>query len=289
MDKSHRRTGEDDAADLLIAEGTHCHCDCKVGLSGTGRSDAEGDGVVLDRIGVFFLPQRFGLDRFAFDRHSDTAVVHLHHALLAALFHQCDYIADILFRQGPVLCNHRQQGVHRALRFGNCFAFAGDFHLGAAADKMHAKMFLNNFCVLVRISKQDQNLFYFFNLQYLFDEFSPQKYIKITIFQFSLVIIPHQIIFLNTLSKFKCNLCHFAQNFALIFSHPFLPSSSEVGRDEGVRYPFCKYLCFSTVYYITNSLGLSFVQLYYLFSLIFSHILPLSLNRKSHSAMNKIV
>ncbi len=126
----------------------------------------------------FFLSQRFGLDRLALDGHCDAAVVHLHHALLAALFHQCNHIADILFRQGPVLCNHRKQGVHCALRFGNRLAFAGDFHLGAAADKMHAKMLFNNFCVLVRISKQDQNLFYFFNLQYLFDEFSSKNILK---------------------------------------------------------------------------------------------------------------
>ena len=114
------------------------------------------------------------------------------------------------------------------------------------ADKMHAKMLFNNFCVLVRISKQDQNLFYFFNLQYLFDEFSLQKYIKITIFQFSLVIIPHQIIFLNTLSKFKCNICHFAQNFVQIFSHLFLYSRLESHRDESICYQkyhavYCPY------------------------------------------------
>ena len=132
-------------------------------------------------------------------------------------------------------------------------------------------MLFNNFCVLVRISKQDQNLFYFFNLQYLFDEFSLQKYIKITIFQFSLVIIPHQIIFLNTLSKSKCNICHFAQNFVQIFSHLFLYSRLESHRDESICYQkyHAFYFPYSILYHIPYWIVICATLLF-----IFTHLFP---------------
>ena len=124
----------------------------------------------MDGVDIFFLSQGFGLNRFSLDSDGNTAIVHLGHALFAALFHQGDDIAHILLGEVAVLGNHGKQSIYGTLRLRDRFGFTGDLDLGAAADNADPKMFFNYFDVLVGVSKQRQNVLYPFDLQYLFDE-----------------------------------------------------------------------------------------------------------------------
>ena len=69
-----RRTREDDAADLLALERLDGHRHREVGLAGTGRADAEGDGVLADRVDVALLTCGLGPDRLALVGEDDVAV-----------------------------------------------------------------------------------------------------------------------------------------------------------------------------------------------------------------------
>ena len=60
-----RRTGQDDALHLLLTEGRDGHRHAEVGLTGTRRTDAEGDHVLTDRIHVVLLAEGLRLDRLA--------------------------------------------------------------------------------------------------------------------------------------------------------------------------------------------------------------------------------
>ena len=57
-----RRAGEDDPVDLARAERGGGHRDGEEGLAGAGRADAEGDGVVADRVDVALLVDRLRRD-----------------------------------------------------------------------------------------------------------------------------------------------------------------------------------------------------------------------------------
>ena len=108
------------------------------------------------------------------DGDGNAAVVHLRHALLAALFDQGDDIAHILFGKIAVLGDHGKQGIHCALRLGDRLRLPSDLDLGAAADDVDAEMFFYDFHVLIRVAKQGQHVLNPFDLQYLFDESSLQ-------------------------------------------------------------------------------------------------------------------
>ena len=94
--------------------------------------------------------------------------------MLAALFDQGDDIAHILFGKIAVLGDHGKQGIHCALRLGDCLRLPSDLDLGAAADDADSEMFFYDFHVLIRIAKQGQHVLNPFDLQYLFDESSLQ-------------------------------------------------------------------------------------------------------------------
>ena len=56
------RTREDDASDFLLAQRVDGHRHREVRLAGTGRADAEGDGVLADRVDVVLLTGGLGTD-----------------------------------------------------------------------------------------------------------------------------------------------------------------------------------------------------------------------------------
>jgi hypothetical protein len=61
----HRRTGQDDAVDLLVLQGLDGFRDSQVGLARSGRPDAEDHSVLVDGIDVPFLIERLRSDCLA--------------------------------------------------------------------------------------------------------------------------------------------------------------------------------------------------------------------------------
>ena len=90
----HGGAGEDDAFDFLVLHRNHRHGDSKIRFARTGGPHGEGTGVLLNRVHVGFLAQRFAfyLPSAAGDR--DHIAHDFADAIRVALRRQPDCIAD---------------------------------------------------------------------------------------------------------------------------------------------------------------------------------------------------
>ena len=97
-----RRTGQDDALHFLLTKGRDGHRHTEVGLTGTRRTDAEGDHVLADRIHVVLLAEGLRLHRLAQCGAREDILIDLHHVAAPALLGEAegDRIIYVLLGQG---------------------------------------------------------------------------------------------------------------------------------------------------------------------------------------------
>ena len=67
----HCRAGEHDAGNILGFKSLYRHGNGQIGLAGTRRANAKGDGIGADGIEIFLLAQCFGPDRPSLDRYGN--------------------------------------------------------------------------------------------------------------------------------------------------------------------------------------------------------------------------
>ena len=111
----HRRAGQHDAGNIFGLERLDSHGHSKVGLAGTRRADAKGNGVVPDGVEVLFLAQGLGTDGPAFDRHRHEVFGQLSDALFLAVMRKAQAVAHrLVFQRRMVLDKEKHPLTARA-------------------------------------------------------------------------------------------------------------------------------------------------------------------------------
>ena len=147
----HRRAGQHDAGDIFGLERLDSHGHSKVGLAGTRRADAKGDGVVPDGVEVLFLAQGLGTDGPAFDRHRHEVFGQLSDALFLAVMRKAQAVAHRLVFQRRMVLDKEKHPLHRTGRSCNIGRFARNAQHRTAAHRRHRKFFLQHTDVPVTV------------------------------------------------------------------------------------------------------------------------------------------
>ncbi len=153
-----RRAREDNAVDLFIPEGRHGRRHREKGFARSGGADAEGDGVVFNRVNVFLLADRFGLYRLALARDADNVARDLVDLALAALFDKLYNVADILLVDILSARGEGQKARNGLFSQHDAFFFARDVKLGLTVGDFDAKLVFNDVDIAVKGAKDADDL-----------------------------------------------------------------------------------------------------------------------------------
>ena len=156
----HGGSGQDDAVDFLGSKRSDRHRDRQIGLARTGRTDRDGDGVVLDRGAVALLTHRFRLDGLTLRRHTNTVGREGLDLLLAAVVDQRDTVGDVLLRELFAAVQKAQQAVDDLRRLQYALCFSRDLQLAVTRVHAYAELILDDFDVGIKAAEQRGGMFH---------------------------------------------------------------------------------------------------------------------------------
>lgn len=148
------RARQDDAPHLLVAQGRDSHDDSQVRLARAGRSDAERDGIVADRIEVEPLPQRLGAHMAAARSHEDRVAEERVQCLALAAAHETDAVADLMHRDCRALTIEILELFDERRCHLHLSGFAEDLELLAAADELAVKILAEHLQKLIPVPEK---------------------------------------------------------------------------------------------------------------------------------------
>ena len=150
---------QDDAVDLFGTEGRDGLRHSEIGFAGTGRADADGDGILFNGLEIFLLTERLGLDRAALRRHADDVLGDLADLILVSGLDERDEIAHLLRVDLLALGREREQCLDGAGRIVDLLHIALDLQLGIAVCDLNAELCLDLLDVRIERAEHIDELF----------------------------------------------------------------------------------------------------------------------------------
>ena len=164
----HRRAGQNDPLHVLAFEGFHGHCHGQIGFARTGRPHAERNGMGLNGLEIFLLPQRFGAHWAALCRNGDEVLGQLLHPPIFTGTGQADAVAHRLLLDGGMVFKQRQHRVNGVCCAGHPLCLAGQLDLCAAANSSDGKFFFQQTNILITASEHRRCQLYTIKFNQLF-------------------------------------------------------------------------------------------------------------------------
>ena len=143
----------------LTKSGNRCR-HSQIGLARTGRANANGDRIGLDRPHIALLTNGFGFDGLSLGSDADHVLCHLGDLLIISLIDQGDQVSDTLLIDYFPFGGQRQKPLDCTNRFVDHFLVAGHPQIGAAIDNLHVQSLLDTLDILVKGSKNRNQVLY---------------------------------------------------------------------------------------------------------------------------------
>ena len=152
--------GQNDAVDLFGAEGRHRGRHGEVGLAGARRANAQGHGVVRDRLAVFPLADGLGLDGLALRRDADDVAGELLDLALAAVLHQTQDITHVLGVDVLAAGGKLEQAVDGLFGQHDVFGLTGDMDQVVPIQDFDVELGFDQAQVLVKGPEDADHVFH---------------------------------------------------------------------------------------------------------------------------------